>query len=196
MTKFAGRFRKQTPKEIYADGEGTSYQDPAILTKAIQRAKYFFPGIVQHETEVFQEDFIDTRQLCTFLLKRVNERYNDPNQSQEERERLMKRENAVELCVKLGMSECIVTLRFMAVEAILNELGVSGKMSVIKSVHFLVESLDLENPFSDQVDEATREAIPWLTYQAVGFEQGKLDQALQEASALLERTRTTNELKT
>ncbi|KAL3924326.1 MAG: hypothetical protein SGARI_006055, partial [Bacillariaceae sp.] len=189
-TKFGGYFRKRTPRQIYANGEGTQFQDPATLAKAIKRSKYLFPGIVQNETEFYEEDFFDTRQLQYFLLMRVNERYN--GLSEEEMQWLMQRENAVELCVKLGMSELYATVRFTAVEAMLNELGASRKLPVIACVCGLIDTMELDKSFSDQVDEATCEATPWLTYQAVGFKKGKLDQALQDASDFLESTRIKN----
>ena len=190
MGKFGKWYKSRTPREIYADGMGTKFQDADNVRKAIRRVKCFFPLIVQSENQISEQAFFDSRQVMDFCRERTTERWEEL--SPEEKHRLMKKENEVELCVKLGMSENYATLRCKIVNKILQELGVPGKMSMLESIDCLIDTLDLDNPFGDQVSEEVRNATDWLTYKAFSFRPGNLSQDFQEAADFLEQTRGEN----
>jgi hypothetical protein len=176
------QFREKTPEEYYSDGRGTPYQDRENGYKVLKVLKAILPGIYMDAVKCGTA-FHDIREVTKFAKGIVTSRV--MNLPLEEKDRLMKRENAVAMCVYLGMDEKYATMRYKAVNSMLEELGVPGKMNAVESIYALIETLHLDNPFEDQVDEAARDAAEWLTFKKFKFQKGHLKEAMEQASAYL-----------
>jgi hypothetical protein len=75
--------------------------------EAWERAKYLFPGLVK------ESDFLFDRRVRTVISELLREKVTElREQDNAQFELLMKRENAVDLCIALGLSETVVRKRY------------------------------------------------------------------------------------
>lgn len=181
LSQMMQRFRTPPPPHGPCMGD-IGYTVPENVQKLRRRAQTLFRSLVD-EHFMTSTDIDDVRMLQAILFQRIEERLNAL--PREERTRLMKREHAPELCLVLGMDEDAVKKRFTAIAEIEGELGFRGKMPILDSIHHLILSLQLDNPFGEIVDEDDRKNAGWLTYKGIKFERGALEMAITDTKIFL-----------
>jgi len=83
----------------------------------------------------------------------------------------MKRENAEDCCLKLGMNKDIVRIKFDATRKFEERMSLKFKTLILDSIFNLIENLDYDNPnpFGEVNDciKETYEGREWLSYMGV-----------------------------
>ena len=148
--------------------------------EAWQRAHRCFPNLLSEDL-VFS--WKGSRRLEAVLEELLRERIRILQEDEEDFERLLKRENAIELCIGLGLAEDIVVKRYEAVENIREALGIPCKTSTITTVRHLIRRLSTNNLFGDaehidgNIHDHYREK-EWLSYLGVKVDRSNPDAAL------------------
>jgi hypothetical protein len=107
-------------------------------------------------------------------------------------ERLLKTENAVELCVALGLDEVMVAKRYEAIRKLQDSLGIKSKTPTIASIRHLIYRLATNNPFGDERHYDgfighNYHDHDWLSFVGVNVDRQNPANALNSVKDALER---------
>lgn len=164
-----------------------------LLEKTFQCAKYMFPGLFEGKDHLQPSSFVGGKsmspidRLKSFISDSVDDKVQDL--SEPELERLMKRENAADFCRLLGMNEEVVQKKFGFTARFEKELHITGKMPILLSISFLIETLDEENPYGSITDGivAGFNEKDGLCYMGVSLEVGSLNRSIQTVEQALKK---------
>ena len=126
--------------------------------RALEQAETFFPGIFP-DIGLSEDDLHRYRTMLgryvaespaaivrTEVTDHISRKLRDLDDSS--RERLMKRENAKELCLLLGMNPVLVDLKFLATEAFEKKFNFDfKKCRIVNSIFHLISQFGVSNPF-------------------------------------------------
>ncbi|CAB9501577.1 expressed unknown protein [Seminavis robusta] len=118
-------------------------RDNVLLTvdETWKVAKYFFPGLMMKREAA---TFATHNDIQAYLRDDIDRKLREIEANDLDKYfALVKRENAAELCITLGMDEKYVRMRYGAVNAIHKELGFKSKTSTLTSLFHLIETLHI-----------------------------------------------------
>jgi hypothetical protein len=131
--------------------------DIEIIKSTFERAQHFFPNngmdfeyLANYNPGKFggrlgitlPTDYIKAS-LREYVTKKMDA------MGPEEKKILMKRENAQELCLKLGMNPEVVKVKFEANRRFQEELGLQFKTPILDAISHLINQLDYDNTFGE-----------------------------------------------
>lgn len=152
------------------------------LEIAVRRAGWMFPGL-----NIDGSKSEDARDVKISLKKLIQRRVESMDSSTVDR--LMKRENLVEFCTCLGMSPELAGWKFRATVAFEAEMGHAGKTPSLISIMHLVDTIDLNNPFtsidSTGIDDNYNKFDPWLLYLGVKLKPEHVKATLDKVEEIL-----------
>ena len=197
---------KTTLVSVPTDGsnyiaEATGHES-RILTPAetCRKANLFFPGFVDFcDKFEFTRDTHEGirwalhRKLSITLHKLCSK--NDKNEAELAGvEELMKQENAVELCIALGMDGDLVRLRFLVVRNFEEALDIpTGKTHIIHSIQHLIDTIHVDNPFGGASDRTGKivknfRGKKWLSYLGVDWTKDQLVENVKHVEHVIEHS--------
>lgn len=156
--------------------------------QTLQNAVLFFPGLISVEWRPLHRKLgpSPSNAVKIELIEKINGRMDVMDEGG--RQRLMKRENAEELCLVLGMNKTIVEVKFKATRKFEEELGFKGKMPILDSIFHLVETINVDNPFgrvNDLLEESYQQQ-DWLSYMGLNVPCGNLQESVESVQDALE----------
>ena len=152
------------------------------------RARYLFPGLSEEQPlhEIHPNPVV-------FLLESIECKLYDLRETDEgELERLMKRENAVELCIALGLRESFVRKRYEAIDTLHRELGTKSKTPTMISIWHLLMRIGVNNSFGDLghfdgIIRTNYKGKEWLSHLGVHVTRGSGRASVDSVIGELER---------
>jgi hypothetical protein len=161
------------------------------------RARYLFPGLSIPDRGPpryhlrYGQDMRPTIENVVGDL--LSEKIHNLQQEDEARfSELMKRENAVDLCIALGVNETVVRKRYEVIGNLAREFNFTSKTPTLLSIRHLVYRIGVNNPYghTDDMDGNIRDGYrnkPWLSYLGVAIKKGDVDNSLKTVNKELKR---------
>lgn len=155
--------------------------------ETLTRARYLFPGLLNTRHIINPK-----RNVQRVVLDLLKVRLNELQEDQEQFDLMMQPENAVDLCLALGLNETVVRRRYEAVGNLKRELNIASKTPTLVSVRHLVYRLGVNNPYGnpEDIDGVIRETYrgkDWLAYLGVKIEKSEPQSALESLKNALDQ---------
>ena len=151
-----------------------------------ERALYLFPGLVRKSHTSIG------RRVETVISELLQQKVTELREQDDGRfEILMKRENAVDLCIALGLNKTVVRKRYEAISNVQREFNIVSKTPTLISIQHLIRRIGVDNPFGEQadMDGCIREdykSKKGLSYLGVKVKMGEAAEALNLVKHQLE----------
>jgi hypothetical protein len=154
--------------------------------EAWERARYLFPGLVKESHTRYGRRFETI--ISELLREKVTELR---KQGDTKFELLMKRENAVDLCIALGLNETVVRKRYEAISNVEREFKFVSKTPTLVSIQHLIYRIGVNDPFGEEADmdgliKKDYKGTEWLSYLGVQVKKGKVVEALKSVTDQLD----------
>jgi hypothetical protein len=170
-----------------APSEKKHFLDEAETWK---RARHVFPRLLNPKSTYTNQ------KVESVVFEYLSHELTELRKDEENFQRLLKLENAVDFCLALGLNETVVRKRYEAIGNLQRELNIVSKTPTLVSIRHLVYRLDIDNPYGEVADinGSIRESYrgkDWLSYLGVNVEKSDPKAALLSVKNELERSNYT-----